>query len=676
MQSFNWYLRRLRSMSPQEIAWRCSGKLADATDRVFWRRTTRMPSLAKILIGDAQSAITSVPVLGSHLRNAALAFQEDLSEPSSQELLRQADQVLAHRLNLFDQSAVFLGEEIDWNREFKAGKAAPMRPSPTVDYRDYAEVGDCKFVWEPSRHYQLVVLGRAYRLAGDERYAEELLAQIESWIRGCPCGLGMNWRSPLELGIRIINWVWALELIRDSAALTGERLERIVPVAWQHLADITRHYSKFSSANNHAIGEAAGVFIGSSYFSGLKDAARWRGESRAILERELLRQTYDDGGTREQATGYHLFVLQFLVLADVVAGCSGEPFSDAFHDRLLSMFDFAHAMADGSATMPMIGDADDGYVIDLGGRGDELRSWMAVGAVLFERPDWKRSAGKFGEPACWLLGPEARERFERLGAPLTAALKGRALRDSGYYLLQRGNCDETDRVSVVFDAGELGFLSIAAHGHADALSLVLRVGGVDVLVDPGTYDYFTYPAWREYFRSTRAHNTIVIDGADQSEPLGPFLWGRRAASRLIEWSPNEQGGTVSAEHDGYTRLADPVTHRRSVTLDDALIVIRDDIDARARHEVTQYWHFSEHCQVRGTGRGRFRADFGIGTVTLNLDERLTSSSCSGSTDPIAGWVSRGYHRKTPGTTIIARGSIDGCTTLRTTFDLATASAPL
>jgi len=667
MQSLHWYLRRLRSMSPREVAWRCRAKLTDATDRVLWRRKTRPPELVRILKDDAETAIASTSVLGPHLREGRIAPPEELCGPSLHELLRRAERILAHRLDLFDQSAVFVGEDIDWNREFKAGKAAPMRPSPTVDYRNYAETGDCKFVWEPSRHYQLVVLGRTYRLTGDEPYAEELLAQIESWIRCCPRGLGMNWRSPLELGIRIINWAWALELIRDSAALTCDRLMGIVPVAWQHLSDITRHYSRFSSANNHAIGEAAGVFIGASYFAGLMDAARWRADSRVILEREILRQTYADGGTREQATGYHLFVLQFLVLATVVARASEEPFSAAFEDRLSRMFDFAHALAESSGAMPMIGDADDGYVIDLGGRGDELRSWMAVGVVLFDRPEWKGFARSFGEPAFWLLGPKGRERFHRMSAPVPPALGARALSEAGYYLLQRGHRDQADRVTLALDAGELGFLSIAAHGHADALSLVLRVGGVDVLVDPGTYDYFTYPTWREYFRSTRAHNTVVIDGADQSEMLGPFLWGRRATCRVRTWLPNPRGGTVCAEHDGYACLADPVTHRRSVTLDDASIVVRDEIDANARHAVTQYWHFSEHCQVRSTGTDRFRVDFGLGTVTMILDERLASSTYRGSTDPIAGWVSRGYHRKTPGTTIIARGSIEGGVTLQTDF---------
>src|SRR5690606_18145054 len=103
-----------------------------------------------------------------------------------------------------------------WNYEYKAQRPTPLIRSPRIDYRDYAETGDCKFVWEPSRHQHWVVLGRAYRLTGDAHYAQEVIDQLESWSQACPFGYGMQWRSPLELAIRLIQWVWALELIRPS----------------------------------------------------------------------------------------------------------------------------------------------------------------------------------------------------------------------------------------------------------------------------------------------------------------------------------------------------------------------------------------------------------------------------------------------------------------------------
>ena len=119
------------------------------------------------------------------------------------------------------------------------------------------------------------------------------------------------------------------------------------------------------------------------------------------------------------------------------------------------------------------------------------------------------------------------------------------------------------------DAGPHGFLSIAAHAHADALAIEVRVDGVDVLADPGTYCYHGEPAWRAYFRSTAGHDTLELDGRDQSESGGPFLWTRHANTWLLE-TVGLDGTPVArwvAEHDGYSRRDEPVRHRRHVELD-------------------------------------------------------------------------------------------------------------
>jgi len=115
----------------------------------------------------------------------------------------------------------------------------------------------------------------------------------------------------------LINWVWAFDLIRDSGVVTPEFRSRMFHSVYLHLWEITGNYSYGSSANNHLIGEAAGVFIATSYFQGLQSAEKWREGSYKILEREIIEQTYSDGCTREQALGYHLFVLQFFFLPEL-----------------------------------------------------------------------------------------------------------------------------------------------------------------------------------------------------------------------------------------------------------------------------------------------------------------------------------------------------------------------
>ncbi|MCD6303687.1 MAG: heparinase II/III-family protein, partial [Planctomycetes bacterium] len=287
-------------------------------------------------------------------------------------------------------------------------------------------------------------------------------------------------------------------------------------------------------------------------------------------------------------------------------------------------------------------------------------------AVLFDRPDFKLAAGGYYEPARWLLGRDGRKKFDALDATAVPRRIGPiALRDAGYYILQAGRRDADDRISVVFDCGPLGYPATAAHGHADALSFTLRAFGMDVLVDPGTYDYYTYPKWRRYFRSTRAHNTIAVDGLDQSVIQGRFLWGKRARARCLLWQPGERDGKVVGEHDGYRRLADPVTHRRTIEFDGRArtVLVRDELLCRGEHDVEIFFHFAEHCRVVPAGANRFVADVGPGEVSIQLDASLAVTVLAGSEEPPGGWVSRGYHRKEPATTLVGRRKITGQTQL-------------
>jgi hypothetical protein len=664
MQTVAWYVRRLRGMSASEIAWRAGALVQDARDR------------ARLRLGSAigPSPASSVAPTEPPLRvtDLAVGAWKD-APPGSAEagfrdrLCARADAVAGHRLSFFALEDVFLGEPVAWNRDHEAGRATPMGFAPGIDYRDHRVTGDAKVVWEPSRHHQLVVLGRAYRATGEERYARSLAAQLESWIEQCPFPFGMQWRSPLELAIRLINWVYALDLVRESGLVAGAFAARILHAAHQHLFEVTRKYSRGSSANNHLIGEAAGVFVGASYFAGLPGASRWRAEARATLLREIEAQTFPEGGNRELALGYHVFALQFFLVVGLVARRAADPLTPAYWATLERMMEFLAALGAGGE-LPLYGDADDGYVLDLGEPRGDWRGMLGVGAALFGRSDLKGVAGSFPEAGAWLLTAAERERFAALPAP-AAPLASRAFPASGHVLLQSGA--GPDRVSVLFDCGELGYGAIAAHGHADALAFTLRVGGKDVLVDPGTYDYFTYPAWRAYFRSTRAHNCLAVDGADQSEMQGLFLGGARARARLLSFEPRSGGGRVVGEHDGYTRLADPVLHRRTLDLDGAarVLEVRDEIEARGGHDLSLFLHFSEECRLSEAPGPRREVECAGLRLVVETDPRLSTEARVGATDPIAGWVSRGYHRKVGAPTLEARGRFTGAVTLVTRITL-------
>lgn len=645
MRPAGWYVRRLQSMTPSEVAWRARAVLRDATDRCSLA-IGRLPKTA-----DARSA-------GPFFRFSICDAATGTAGAGAARLLARADRLVDRRFTFSSLDDVFVGRPVEWNRDHESGLRTPMGFANAIDYRVPAVAGDAKLVWDLNRHQHLPVLGRAYRASGDARYAAAGLEDLASWLDQCPFGTGMNWRSPLELAIRVINWVWFLSLIEPAGLPDRALSDRLRQALELHVIDIARKYSRGSSANNHLIGEAAGVFIVTTMMPCLPQAESRSGQSRALLEHAILEQTQDDGGSAEHAFGYHMFAFEFFLIAALVARRSGHDFSHAYWTRLTRMLEFADAICE-AGPPPLFGDYDDGFVLDLGERSPDPHPLLALGAAACGCTLRTPIDAAALEPLQW--APAQTGSVTAAPAPLSS----RAFGESGYYLLQWQGNDARDRVSVFFDCAVLGFGTIAAHGHADALHVTVRAFGEDVLVDPGTYDYFRYPDWRDYYRSTRAHNTLAVDGEDQSVMHGSFLWGSRAVPRCLEWTPGPDGGIAAGEHDGYTRLSDPVGHTRRLELDRATrsLVITDTVTMRAAHELRLRFHASEHARVTRTGDASFAIHLHSGEVALHMDPRLVVSTTEGAGPDEGGWVSRRYHHRSSATAITGTIQASGPVTL-------------
>ena len=314
-------------------------------------------------------------------------------------------------------------------------------------------------------------------------------------------------------------------------------------------------------------------------------------------------------------------------------------------------------IADNHHKITHIGDSDDGKAVVLSETDRNIvQSMLATSAVLFKRGDFKAKAGRFDETSFWLLGNEGREKFNALSAE--PGVNRKAFEQGGYYILSGSK--ET-KVKAIFDCGPLGFGPISAHGHADSLSFVLDVHGLPFFIDPETYTYQANNPFREYFRSTAAHNTVVVDGQDQSQMAGPFLWGNKANSYLEEYKSEPVFDRVIGRHHGYTRLEDPVVHRRSIEVnkEQDIVEITDTLEAAATHNIAIYFHLSPQCSVKILDTNRWYITNGNKKVELITDARLDSEIISGSENPLMGWASKGYDYKQPTNTLICKGSFTG-----------------
>ena len=417
-------------------------------------------------------------------------------------------------------------------------------------------------------------------------------------------------------------------------------------IRW-HQQYLAAFESRGSSANNHVIAEAAGQLAASCAFPWFAESERWRRDSALLLERELAHNTFPSGINRELASDYHGFVAELGFFAAIEASAAGTPLSDATWRLLCAMADGMAALVDERVQPPRQGDSDEGRVVLLD--APEHNRWpalLALGDALFGRLDWwppiVPDAGSALAGACSGGGrPGGRGRPDAAPVPLRGR---RASRSSERTRPTR------PRYGAAATAGRTVSCRIAAHAHADALSVEVRYGGVDILADPGTYCYHGEPEWRSYFRSTIAHNTVEIGGRSQSAEGGPFMWLRHARTREIDVPDAELNWT--AEHDGYSALSPPAWHRRSVRLDpDARAIEITDVIDGGGHEVRLAFHFGPLVRVSLDGAHAELAwpdAAAPGSARLELPAGLEWRVHRGAADPILGWYSDGTRAEDAG----------------------------
>lgn len=670
-ERLRWRINRLKCMSPAEVGHRVLRAVAAQADRsglLDWRHRDEDPPFG--------------------VRAGVPMWVRVPSDTDPAPYLAAADRAAAGRLDIFALRDHDMGNPPRWNTDPRSGIDSPRGYGMLLDYRDPGRVGDSRYLWEPNRHQHFATLAQAWALSRDPKYFDALATQLESWLDACPWRMGANWSSALEASMRLINWSLAWQLLggAHSPVFEDERGARVrrrwLQSVRQHCLFVREHFSLYSSANNHLIGEVAGLFIGALTWPYWRASGEWRAAAQAILEREVLLQNAADGCNREQAVSYQQFELDLLLLSLLAGRAHRVPFSSGYEARIESMMEYLASVMDAGGNVPNFGDSDDGMVVRLSPDPGfcRYRSVLATGAVLFNRGDFRKKAGTVDAKTRWLLGEGADAVFEQLARHARLPVR-RAFPEGGCYVL--GADFETGReIRVVADAGPLGYQAIAAHGHADALSFTLSLGGSEFLVDPGTYAYMAQPVWRSYFRGTGAHNTVRIDKQDQSEQGGSFMWLHKANAGCSSWSSTDARDSFEGWHDGYLRLPDPVMHRRRIVLDKAArrILIEDRLEMLGEHDVELFFHCSDQCEAeplsggsrRGAGRqAGWRLSNGGRSAVLvppSLTSGLGGAALAvyrGSTSPIAGWVSRSYDVRVPAATLVWRARVRGNALLRT-----------
>jgi len=438
-------------------------------------------------------------------------------------ILDEADNILHHRFFLLSHHFHF-DHIINWHLD-PAEKREWVRKQykeSKLFYRGSPK--DPKLVWELNRHQYFFTLAKAYFLTEDEKYAEEFALQVHSWIKANPVGSGINWASPLEIGVRLISWSLSLQLLAQSPQIKRIR-DVLINSVWEQAKFLEINLSLDKVVrSNHLIGEAAGLLAASTLFR-FPESEMWQGKALQILRRESFNQVYSDGVTKEQSTSYHRFVLDFFLLTYLLILKYDLPLSQIFRTRLESMIEYLLYVQMPNGKVPFIGDGDDGRGMKLSESVDfwDFRGWLAVGAVLFNRGDFRFGANVFNEEAFWLLGFNAFKRFRAI-QPKALGQNLKQFDKAGHYIIRNSWKEDADYLFVRGGKFGMGGSGYSSHSHSDLFSPIVCIAGQPILIDSGTFVYNGNDAERDYFRSACAHNSVVINASDPMVPKKNFGW--------------------------------------------------------------------------------------------------------------------------------------------------------
>ncbi len=513
--------------------------------------------------------------LGEHSRALIVAF---------------ADEIRAGRYPFLGYGTAELGTRPKWNFDFLSGAEWPyVRCEGRECIRH--DGSDIKVPYELSRLQFLPVLGKAHVLTGDDSYRRAAKDLLSHWIHSNPVAVGVNWTIAMEAALRAMSICFLLNLLSPFRREEQPWLATVTRSLDQHLLYIEANI-EFSHllSSNHYLSNVVGLYCLSLFLGGEGMSAR-RGKYRLRIEAELARQVYEDGGDYEASIGYQVLVTQLFTTALLLMRAErSAPARPAFVERLRMMFRFLNKVASASGELPQVGDCDDGRTELL---VDDLQQMIHCPVV--ERNSLRvphllglgqRLFGEGADPghdAAW-YGLTNMTRIPNSEPQINHASTCpiNVLPNSGIGVLRHRSAE------LLFFAIPNGIFGKGSHTHNDKLSFVLRVGGQEVLCDCGTGCYTRDIATRNRFRSTAAHNTLLIDGAEQNRidagPSGLFILGNEAAVSSIQHGKEAQGYFLRASHTGYCSLC--VKHTRTVHAikNERSFVIEDELEGDGVHD--------------------------------------------------------------------------------------------
>lgn len=583
MKKITWYLNRLKAMNMGEICWRFQQKNLQKQERRKYYKEN-LPVYEFELLDELKNLNAQVDRISINWNN--------------------------EKFTVFKEQNLFGGYSYNkykraWDAGFQTENVWPTdQCSYDISISQREDIGDIRTNWELNRHYQFAGMAKSFYVTGDLSILEELQELFYDWNNKNHFLCGVEWTSAMEIAIRVNSWIYTycfLNKAFEKYNLENNKILKDISRGIIVMADyIVKHRAKYSSANNHLIVEMYAVGMSGIFF----DYKPWEKLAFNILTKELPRQNYADGVNKEMSLHYQSFVMEAYGLLMIEMKHNHIKIPQIWEEYLMHMSEFMCDCCGEYGETVVFGDNDEGKILDLSGEDFDHYRYVLdlMGSVL---PKRYSKMENIHENLYWILSDDFQNSVLKKNCYYSPEVK--CYREGGYTLWRSKN----NKVLIGIDHADLGFCSLAAHGHADALSFQMFIEGMPVFVDPGTYNYHVPKMMRDDFRATKNHNTVCVDGANQAEILGPFLWGKRYECKEAEVQEQEEEIYFEAaiQNNGNT-------HKRKMRMSDKDIIkieICDDLElSKDTKKVEQIFMLGTEC------RWMEDACINIGNYMLNI----------------------------------------------------------
>jgi asparagine synthase (glutamine-hydrolysing) len=553
------------------------------------------------------------------------------------EVVKEADHYLAGITRYFSKTDYQTGFPPDWLLD-------PFRNIRLLADKHWSQIPDdgpydIKFIWEASRLSQVYTLVRAYARTQDENYPAAFWQVVEDWMQENPPGMGPNWKCGQEATLRLMALCFGYYAFKDQPQSTSERVSQLTILA---AALAERIYMNLGYAiytrSNHTISESFGVWLAGILFPELKNAKKYRKLGQQILEKEASTQIYPDGSYAMHSLNYHRFILHIYLFAMRIAEVNYQKFSLSVYQAVERSIEYLYTLIDlQTGQMPQYGSNDGALVLPLNSCDYmDYRPLIQLGYYTLHKQRIFPPGG-WDEDLFWFYGKEALDSSLETKSQPTDEL----FLDGGITKISGEQTRAFIRCGPIRDRPS----------HADQNHMDIWWQGKNIAMDPGTFLYSGDGHWRNGLASTRVHNTVTVDEQDQMEKFSRFIW--------VDWS---QGDILAFEYkkglifwqgqqNGYTRLKDPVMHKRTVILlDNTNWFVVDHLQGELDHQFMLNWSLChDFLQLKNTENTlqlkyksrTLNAQFGL------LGKHTPIDVVSADETSERGWVSRYYGHKKP-----------------------------